>query len=160
MRNHIRKKQNVLYGLLTAFLMSSIGSAQAQFSVLSTLATHGESDVPANMTICVEFSAGGDTVSINTSTFTVRGQRFGVYPGSFTFPASTRVEFSPTPSFLFGENFEIEALGCTNITFANTLSGLGNGPSGDIFLDDFDDDGDLDALVNNKPQPTQSTLSQ
>lgn len=116
-------------------------------------------------TVTVQFNDVVDPSSINTDTFTVRGQQYGVYPGIFSFPAPDVVEFDPTDFFLFGERievtvnsnvmssggaalaanytvflFEVETVSCTNLSFTNTQS-LGVSRSRDLYLADLNGNG-------------------
>lgn len=159
---------------MTMALFAGLAPAHAQFNVTPTLPTNGEVDVPGHAILMVQFNDVIDTLSVDTDTFTVRGQRYGVYPGTFSFPVPDMVAFDPGVNFLFGESievtlsdtimssngmalsanyvvfqFETEAAGCSVFAFMDSGQTLGSNQSFGVHLGDIAGDGDLDTVFAN-----------
>lgn len=81
-----------LLSLFGSFLLSG-PAAHAQFNVTATLPGNAEVDVFRGTNITVTFNRVVNTGTINSNTFTVRGEQFGIYPGLFSFPAANVVAF-------------------------------------------------------------------
>ncbi|MEM7394334.1 MAG: FG-GAP-like repeat-containing protein, partial [Verrucomicrobiota bacterium] len=135
--------------------------------------------VPGGQAILIRFNDPVDSGTIDPSRFTVRGQKHGVYPGSFTLLAPDRIRFAPDSDFLFGERVEVTlsgaiqslrgdtlephtfqfhaaALSCAGAFFVDNGQRLGvDGTlnlSGGVALGDLNGDGHLDAFVANFSQ--------
>ena len=149
-------------------------------SITATAPVNGDVDIGISTNITVTFDQDVDTGSISSNTFIVRGQQFGMYPGTFSFPSANTVQFNPSVDFLYGESievtvssnvlsdcgvglgknyvvfdFEAEALPLCAVASAYVDSGqmLNANDSRGVATGDVDGDGDLDALfVNDQGQ--------
>ena len=149
-------------------------------TITSTAPANGDTDVAINTKITVTFDQDIDTGSISSNTITIRGQQFGMYPGTFSFPMVNVVEFNPSVDFLHGESievtvgsnvlstcgvslgasyevfeFETETPGCTLFIFTDSGQALGSDTTYGVSLGDVDGDADLDLIFGSQPQPTR-----
>ena len=118
-------------------------------SVTNTLPSNGALDISVSNVVEVAFDNAVDTGTVSTASFTVRGQQYGVHPGTYSFPATHIVRFTPATNYLAGEHmevslsdsirsqvggtsepyhvaFEITAEGCTNFIYADNGQSLGS----------------------------------
>lgn len=80
---------------------------QRGFKVTNTIPANAAVNVAAMGVIRVEFSDDADLGTVNSNSFAVRGEQFGLYPGTYALGESDTVEFTPTVPFLFGESIEV-----------------------------------------------------
>ncbi|MEM7395749.1 MAG: Ig-like domain-containing protein, partial [Verrucomicrobiota bacterium] len=129
-----------------------------------------------NTGIEVRFNGGVNASTVQSSTFTVRGEWHGIYAGTYTFPRSSRVFFTPAQNYLPGERIEVSissglldgsnqpvqpytfffyaaASGCPDPNFIQLVDAPGQTDNHATVLGDLDGDGDLDAVIQNLTQP-------
>lgn len=139
------------------------------FVVMATELLNAETALSVNGLVTAVFNQPVDPATIGMSTFTVRGQQFGVYPGTYTLPSSNIVEFHSMADFLFGESIhvtlssnvmsvnglrlkphgfqcEVESKGCEIATYVNSGSEVAILPKG-VTMSDLNGDGVPDAYV-------------
>lgn len=148
------------------------GMTQAQLTVSDTVPAHGTVGAPVDTDVVIEFNAAINPASVDATTFTVRGQQFGVYPGTYRIPANNVVAFDPAVNFLFGEevevtlshdlisagsvpltpynfSFVVEAQACPLYQFVDSGQLLTSLVSWAVEPGDLDGDGDLDLFFGN-----------
>lgn len=166
----MRKKLafNVFSCSVCALIWSGLPAA-AQFAVTDHTPANGAVSAAAASDITVHFNTDVDTNTVSNTTFTVRGAQFGLYDGTFTFPASTTVVFDLDTDFMPGEHlqvtltenikwtggtaltphsftFYVETGGQTNFYFSLAQE-IDTNVTFDLELADVDRDGDLDILL-------------
>ena len=143
------------------------------FRVDATTPANGGVDVSVTNNVQIDFNLPVDVGSVSTNTITVRGQQFGIYPGTVSFPSPDIAEFNPTVDFINGESievtvntnvmsttaiplgdnyvvfqFEVESELCGGIgLFVDTGQTPGSDDSTFVRMGDLDGDGTIDAIV-------------
>ncbi len=143
----------------------------ASIQVTQTIPLNASHNVPKDAIIDATFDQNVDFNTINSSTFTVRGDQSGNYQGVYN-DGETSVQFDPNQDFWPGEEVTInlshyiQSVGGASLeqpyawqfraavgggfgTFVDNDQEMGNLQSHGIALGDMDGDGDLDAFVGN-----------
>ncbi len=128
-------------------------------------------NVEATTNITTTFNMDIDSATVNTQTFTIRGEQSGIYEGVYSFPTADTLVFNPTDSFKAGEVVRVYAssqisstgglsatsymweftvttedgTGTGEIWVEQTLNDSFNGAYG-VYAADIDSDGDMDVL--------------
>lgn len=166
------QRRIILFTATMGFSLLCAAPARGQLTVSSTIPSNGALGVAVESNITVTFSGNINTSTVDSSSFTVRGQLFGRFEGVYTFPAGHVAVFNPASNFLYGEQVEvtlstdIQASGGGALTehiFQFTAEAGGSGAqtfhlsdtygaakSGTVRLGDLNGDGHLDMAVMNK----------
>jgi uncharacterized repeat protein (TIGR01451 family) len=142
------------------------------FAIAGSSPSNGALRVQRSSSIDVTFTGPVSVNSANSTSFYVRGSRFGRYPGTFSANPAEVLTFTPDQDFIAGElievgvsqnienpagtsleqgkvfQFYVLASGCPQFNYTNSSS-TASSVSHDVDLVDFDDDGHLDAFVSN-----------
>ncbi|MEM7393403.1 MAG: FG-GAP-like repeat-containing protein, partial [Verrucomicrobiota bacterium] len=162
-------------GDLDAFLANLGGNTvwlnECVLTVIDHTPAAGALNVSTGQSIIVTFDDAYLAASITSSTFIVRGDHYGVYPGAFSALSPTTIQFTATAPFGYGEEITVDLLNgiqrlaggnlvpyqfrftvaadsCGTVSVFSVSQTLGgNFASDSIDLGDVDGDGDLDVMI-------------